>query len=85
VWTGYSSALDRSVLKKTKFLEEAVEVVAVHPLPDGRGSVGHGSVGHGSVGRGSVGRGSVEEVAPKEKRPESSSPFASKLKDALKS
>jgi 3'-5' exoribonuclease len=64
VWTGYSSALDRTVLKKAKFLEAAVEEVGVHPLPDGRGS--------------------VAQVTRKEKPPEPSSPFASKLKDALK-
>jgi 3'-5' exoribonuclease len=36
VWTGYSSALDRSLLKKAKFMEQAVPTV--DPLPDGRGS-----------------------------------------------
>jgi 3'-5' exoribonuclease len=60
VWTGYSSALDRTVLKKSKFLEPAVEI-AVNPVPDGRGS-----------------------VAQKRPPEPSSSPFASKLKDALK-
>jgi hypothetical protein len=63
VWTGYSSALDRSVLKKGKFLEEAP---IVYPLPDGRGSAEH--------------RGTVEQ----KRAPDPSSPFASKLKDALK-
>jgi hypothetical protein len=68
VWTGYSSALDRSVLKKSRFLQDD----GVCPLPDGRGSVGSGVTGE---------RG----VAPQPKRtPEPSSPFASKLKDALK-
>jgi 3'-5' exoribonuclease len=59
VWTGYSSALERTVLKKDKFLEEAAP----------------------------AGRGSIEEKEPKKperKEPPSSSPFASKLKDALK-
>ncbi len=37
VWTGYSSALDRSVLKKAKFLEAAAAAI-VDPLPDGHGS-----------------------------------------------
>jgi 3'-5' exoribonuclease len=34
-WTGYSAALDRSVLKKTKFLEEAepAEPEATQPPP----------------------------------------------------
>jgi len=54
VWTGYSSALDRTVLKKSKFLEPAVEVAVVTPPPAKR------------------------PLEP------SSSPFASKLKDALK-
>jgi 3'-5' exoribonuclease len=60
VWTGYSSALDRTVLKRDKFLEASAETA-----PSGRGSV---------------------EPAKKSERkePPSSSPFASKLKDALK-
>jgi 3'-5' exoribonuclease len=53
VWTGYSSALDRTVLKKSKFLEPVAETVVVN-------------------------------VAPKRPPEPSSSPFASKLKDALK-
>jgi 3'-5' exoribonuclease len=60
VWTGYSSALERTVLKRDKFLEETA--------PSGRGS--------------------VEQVRNEPKKPErkepSASPFASKLKDALK-
>jgi 3'-5' exoribonuclease len=58
VWTGYNSALDRSVLKKSKFLEVVAQPEIVHPLPDVR--------------------------VAQTKREESSSPFASKLKDALK-
>ena len=68
MWTGYSSALDRSVLKKGKYLG-ASEPVRVYPLPDGRGS----------------GELKKEVAVPKERAPEASSPFASKLKDALKS
>ena len=64
-WTAYSSALDRNVLKKAKFLEAAAEAeVAPAPArtaPDVRGS-----------------------IAQKERPPDPSSPFASKLKDALK-
>jgi 3'-5' exoribonuclease len=59
VWTGYNSALDRSVLKKAKFLDAPAEPEQ-RPAP-------------------------VE--APAQARPprsEPSSPFASKLKDALK-
>jgi 3'-5' exoribonuclease len=60
VWTGYSSALDRTVLKKSKFLD-APEIV-----PNGRASV-------------------EQPIRDrKERPPEPSSPFASKLKDALK-
>jgi 3'-5' exoribonuclease len=54
VWTGYSSALERSLLKKAKFLEEPAQAVV------------------------------TEIPQPKQERKESSSPFASKLKDALK-
>lgn len=53
-WTGYSTALERGVLKKAKYLEPAVEPVAQPPR---------------------------KERIPE---PVSSSPFASKLKDALK-
>jgi 3'-5' exoribonuclease len=61
VWTGYSSALDRSVLKKKKFLEGA-------PEPEAAADV------------------AVPPVQAKPARHEpSSSPFASKLKDALRS
>jgi 3'-5' exoribonuclease len=63
VWTGYSSALDRTVLKKEKFLETG----SVDPLPEGRGSV------------------EAPKTEHKERVPEPSSPFGSKLKDALKS
>ena len=63
VWTGYSSALDRNVLKKAKFLEAAVENVSERAAPESRGSIA---------------------AAHKERAPEPSSPFGSKLKDALK-
>ncbi|MGA3189024.1 MAG: HD domain-containing protein [Bryobacteraceae bacterium] len=57
VWTGYSGALERSVLKKNKFLEP--ETAPADRAP-------------------------VEQPKRKEPAPEpSSSPFASKLKDAL--
>jgi 3'-5' exoribonuclease len=56
VWTGYSAALDRSVLKKAKFLEAPAEPLAEQPSRERR------------------------ERAPEPP----SSPFASKLKDALK-
>src|ERR1700722_5529480 len=65
VWTGYSSALDRSVLKRSKFLEAEGE-----------------TVGTAAAGRGSIAQPSREH---RERSVEpSSSPFASKLKDALK-
>jgi 3'-5' exoribonuclease len=66
VWTGYSSALDRTVLKKDKFLSDC-------PLPDGRGSLEH----TGNE------RAKGEQKKTERKDP-SASPFASKLKDALK-
>jgi 3'-5' exoribonuclease len=65
VWTGYSSALDRSVLKKAKFLEAEGETVGTAPAS--RGSIAQPSREHRE-----------RSVEP------SSSPFASKLKDALK-
>ncbi len=55
VWTGYSPALDRSVLKKSKFLEADVAPASVERRAEGRGPVA-----------------------------QPSSPFGSKLKDALK-
>jgi 3'-5' exoribonuclease len=55
VWTGYSSALDRSVLKKSKFLDPPAP--ATEGVPAGR-----------------------DPAEP----PNPSSPFAAKLKDALK-
>jgi 3'-5' exoribonuclease len=61
VWTGYSSALDRALLKKSKFLEPAVEAVPAMTVPAGRGA--------------------IEQKRPPEP---TASPFASKLKDALK-
>ena len=62
-WTGYISALDRTILKKEKYLApeapKAPSTPHVEPAP-------------------------AEAKAPPPKRPEpSSSPFASKLKDAL--
>jgi len=62
VWTGYSSALDRTVLKKDRYLSD-------YPLPDGRGSAEPAA--------------KAEPKKPERKEPPSS-PFASKLKDALK-
>jgi 3'-5' exoribonuclease len=59
-WTGYSSALDRTVLKKDRYLADSA-----------------------SSGRGSVEQ-KKQEPKPERKEPPSSSPFASKLKDALK-
>ena len=57
VWTGYSSALDRTVLKKDKFLE--------NPAPANE-------------------QAKIEPKKPERKEPPLSSPFGSKLKDALK-
>jgi 3'-5' exoribonuclease len=65
VWTGYSSALDRNVLKKTKFLQVVVEAEA-------------------PAATAPVGRGSKESTSKESPAKEMSSPFASKLKDALK-
>ena len=67
VWTGYSSALDRSVLKKGKFLEDPVEK-APEPLKAATASPAK----------------AVTAKAPEPKRAvDLSSPFASKLQDAL--
>jgi 3'-5' exoribonuclease len=74
VWTGYSSALDRTVLKKDKFLEASAETA-----PYGRGSVE--TAGNQQAGNGQTRN---EQKKPERKEPPSSSPFASKLKDALK-
>jgi 3'-5' exoribonuclease len=73
VWTGYSSALERSVLKKGKFLQEETA------------PFGHGSVERLAVERPAVEQPKRQESAvdpPKRKEP-AASPFASKLKDAL--
>jgi 3'-5' exoribonuclease len=63
VWTGYSNALDRTVLKKNKFLEEKDAPVAGHPPT-------------------LVQPAAAAKARPPRSEP-SSSPFASKLKDAL--
>ena len=67
-WTGYSSALERTVLKKDRFLSD-------NPLPDARGSVAQ---------QPGIEQIKGEQQKPERKEPPSSSPFASKLKDALK-
>jgi 3'-5' exoribonuclease len=59
VWTGYSSALDRTVLKKDKFLEAVAPEAAGAAVPK------------------------APQEPPKPPRFDASSPFASKLKDAL--
>lgn len=64
VFTGYSSALERSILKKSKFLNEAVGSAPVAELA-------------GSAP-------SAVQARPPRNEP-STSPFASKLKDALRS
>jgi 3'-5' exoribonuclease len=61
VWTGYSSALDRNVLKRIKFLDAPAEA-EVHPAAPAPPPA---------------------QARPPRSEP-SSSPFASKLKDALK-
>jgi 3'-5' exoribonuclease len=61
VWTGYSSALDRNVLKRIKFLDAPAEAEA-HPAAPAPPPA---------------------QARPPRSEP-SSSPFASKLKDALK-
>lgn len=67
VFTGFSTALDRSVLKKNKFLEEET-------APSG----------HGAVEQAKGKEPAVEQPKRKETATApSSSPFASKLKDAL--
>jgi 3'-5' exoribonuclease len=72
VWTGYSSALDRTVLKKDRFLSD-------DPLPDGRGSVPQ------QAGSEQLGNERAKSEQPRNERKEPvSSPFAAKLKDALK-
>ncbi len=55
MWTGYLSSMERTVLKKDKFLEAGVEVV---PAPD--------------------------QAAPSVKKQETGSPFADKLKQAIR-
>ena len=67
VWTGYSSALDRTVLKKNKFLEASVSSQRLSNIPDGPQF-----------------RDSGAADSAQGKAPEPSSPFGSKLKDALK-
>jgi hypothetical protein len=77
VWTGYSSALDRTVLKKDRFLSD-------YPLPDGRGSVAQ-QTGSEQTRSGQAGNERAKSEQPRNERKEpASSPFASKLKDALK-
>ncbi|HVO96917.1 MAG TPA: HD domain-containing protein [Bryobacteraceae bacterium] len=62
VWTGYSSALDRTALKKNKYLQGPEETTAPEPPAQ------------------------PPRTTSKPPKPEpSASPFASKLKDALKS
>jgi 3'-5' exoribonuclease len=78
VWTGYSSALERSVLKKGKFLQEET-------APFGHGSVERRSVEQQKHQESAVEQPKRQESAvdpPKRKEP-AASPFASKLKDAL--
>jgi len=63
-WTGYISALDRSILKKEKYLATEAPKTPGAPPP--------------------IEAAPVDVKAPPPRRPEpSSSPFASKLKDAL--
>ncbi len=62
VWTSYCAPLDRSILKKKKFLSPPASPAEAAPKPTTR----------------------APETAPQQKRPvDTSSPFASKLQDAL--
>jgi 3'-5' exoribonuclease len=72
VWTSYCAPLDRSLLKKTKFLEP-------EPLPSAPVLSASGSIGPGPAQPVAAGT-----PATSEKRPaNAASPFAAKLQDAL--
>lgn len=74
VWSGYSSALDRTVLKKQRFLEgEPAAVPSTAPTTGNPSSSSNGGPPHGAP----------REPAPPKPHVDPSSPFASKLKQAL--
>jgi hypothetical protein len=85
VWTGYIAPLERSVLKKGRYLESAVTSGAVphspgavpNPVPNASGNAGEPQHALSPAASHSSG---TKPAAP---RPVSSSPFASKLQEAL--
>jgi hypothetical protein len=75
VWTAYIAPLERSVLKKRRYLEPPA---APDPVASNHGS----QAGNGSPAEASNASASPA-TKPSAPRPASSSPFASKLQEAL--
>jgi 3'-5' exoribonuclease len=79
VWTGYIQPLERSVLKKRRYLE-AAQTQASSEHPPGGGEESKGAATASPVVPKPAPQAAQKPVAP---RPASASPFASKLQSAL--